>query len=70
MHDVNNISTDFQDYILWTDRKEMNGLHMARLDKEEKIRGIIHPKYGIAEDLVTFDIYNQPLYNSEYTPYQ
>lgn len=54
-----------QDIILWTDRNDMNGIHMARLDKEEKIRGILHPHYGIAQDLVTFDIHNQPPYNSK-----
>ncbi|XP_046577867.1 low-density lipoprotein receptor-related protein 4-like [Haliotis rubra] len=54
----------FQDIILWTDRNDMNGIHMARLDKEEKIRGILHPHYGIAQDLVTFDVNNQPLFNS------
>lgn len=37
-----------------------NGIHAARLDKQEKVRGIIHPHAGLASDLITFDIDNQP----------
>ncbi|XP_055868461.1 low-density lipoprotein receptor-related protein 4-like isoform X2 [Biomphalaria glabrata] len=54
----------FRDYILWTDTEDLNGIHVARLDKKEKVRGIIHPKNGVASDLVTFDIQNQPDINN------
>ena len=46
---------------MWTDNTDMkNGIHAARLDKLEKVRGIIHPHAGFASDLITFDINNQP----------
>ncbi|KAH9512769.1 hypothetical protein Btru_038157 [Bulinus truncatus] len=54
----------FKDYVLWTDTEDLNGIHLARLDKKEKVRGIIHPKNGIAADLITFDIQNQPDMNN------
>ena len=43
-----------------------NGVHAARLDKLEKVRGIIHPHAGFASDLITFDIENQPDMKSMY----
>ncbi|CAL1546616.1 unnamed protein product [Lymnaea stagnalis] len=54
----------FQDYLIWTDTEDLNGIHIARMDRKEKIRGIIHPKNGIAADLITFDIKNQPEMNN------
>lgn len=51
----------YQDYLLWTDKEDQkNGIHAARLDKLEKVRGILHPHAGLASDLITFDIHNQP----------
>ncbi|KAL4220501.1 Low-density lipoprotein receptor-related protein 2 [Mactra antiquata] len=51
----------FQDYLLWTDMSDTkNGIHAARLDKLEKVRGILHPNAGIASDLITFDVNYQP----------
>lgn len=50
----------FNDFLIWTDTENLNGVHMARLDKKEKVRGIIHPNVGIASDLITFDPRNQP----------
>lgn len=50
----------FRDFILWTDTEDMNGIHMARIDLGRKVRGIIHPKYGVAADVITFDISHQP----------
>ena len=49
-----------QDYVLWTDADDMNGIHVARMDTERKVRGIIHPNYGVAADLITFDPLLQP----------
>ena len=50
-----------QDYLLWTDKDDQrNGIHAARLDTLEKVRGILHPHAGMSSDLVTFDIHNQP----------
>ncbi|XP_060590191.1 low-density lipoprotein receptor-related protein 4-like [Ruditapes philippinarum] len=37
-----------------------NCIHAARLDTLEKVRGILHPHAGMASDIVTFDIHNQP----------
>ena len=37
-----------------------NGIHVARADKKEKVRGMLHPHVGLASDLITFDINNQP----------
>ena len=38
----------------------MNGIHVARLDTGRKVRGIVHPNYGLAADLITFDPSLQP----------
>ena len=43
-----------------------NGIHAARLDKLEKVRGIIHPHAGYASDLITFDTHNQPPMKSKF----
>ncbi|KAL8597479.1 hypothetical protein ACOMHN_047706 [Nucella lapillus] len=50
----------YKNYLLWTDSKDMNGIHMARVDAKQKVRGIIHPDYGQAADLVTVDGSLQP----------
>ncbi|XP_076454147.1 prolow-density lipoprotein receptor-related protein 1-like [Babylonia areolata] len=50
----------YKDYVLWTDTEDMNGIHVARLDTKRKVRSIIHPKNGLAADLITFDTLNQP----------
>ncbi|KAK7474594.1 hypothetical protein BaRGS_00034178 [Batillaria attramentaria] len=57
----------FRDFLLWTDTDEMNGIHMARIDLGRKVRGIIHPKYGVASDVITFDISHQPNQTTEDT---
>lgn len=54
----------FKDYLIWTDTEDLNGIHIARMDRKEKVRGIIHPKNGIAADLITFDLQNQPEMNN------
>ena len=51
---------------MWTDTHNLNGVHMARMDKKEKVRGIIHPNVGHAADLITFDLRNQPDISSNY----
>ncbi|ESO92872.1 hypothetical protein LOTGIDRAFT_162349 [Lottia gigantea] len=58
----------FKDFLLWTDSGDMNGLHVARLDKKTKERGIIHPGYGVATDLITYDVQNQPLFSDKGLP--
>ncbi|XP_052265927.1 low-density lipoprotein receptor-related protein 4-like [Dreissena polymorpha] len=51
----------YKDYLIWTDKDDVkNGIHAARLDKQEKVRGILHPGSGLASQLITFDINNQP----------
>lgn len=51
----------FQDYVLWTDKMDQkNGIHVARLDRQEKVRGILHPDSGLSSQLITFDDHNQP----------
>ncbi|XP_025079316.1 low-density lipoprotein receptor-related protein 4-like isoform X1 [Pomacea canaliculata] len=55
----------FKDLLLWTDKGEMNGIHVARLDKMRKVRGIIHPSYGDASDIITFDPLAQPKLKSK-----
>ncbi|KAL3846516.1 hypothetical protein ACJMK2_017496 [Sinanodonta woodiana] len=52
--------TIYQDYVFWTDSGDMNGIHAARIDSEEKVRGILHPHVGLAQDVITFDLQNQP----------
>lgn len=44
----------------------MNGIHVARLDKMRKVRGIIHPSYGDASDIITFDPLAQPKLKCEF----
>ncbi|XP_036362725.1 low-density lipoprotein receptor-related protein 4 isoform X3 [Octopus sinensis] len=51
----------FQDYLIWTDyTTSRNGIHVARLDSLDKVRDIMHPEFGRARDLLTFDASNQP----------
>ncbi|KAH3870466.1 hypothetical protein DPMN_033654 [Dreissena polymorpha] len=51
----------YKDYLMWTDKGDVkNGIHAARLNKQEKVRGILHPGSGLASQLITFDINNQP----------
>ncbi|KAK7090164.1 hypothetical protein V1264_009998 [Littorina saxatilis] len=54
----------YKDYLLWTDTDDMNGIHIARMDTERKVRGIIHPNYGEAADIITFDKLLQPNFTS------
>lgn len=56
-------STLLQDYLLWTERGARNGIHIVRMDNMDKIRQLIHPKTGIASDLISFDAQNQPTYS-------
>ncbi|XP_014768919.1 low-density lipoprotein receptor-related protein 5 [Octopus bimaculoides] len=49
------------DYLIWTDyTTSRNGIHVARLDNLDKVRDIVHPEFGRARDLLTFDASNQP----------
>ncbi|KAL5004150.1 hypothetical protein ScPMuIL_017606 [Solemya velum] len=54
----------YQDFLLWTSKGDMNGIHMARMDTKEKIRGILHPNVGEARDLILYDKDNQPDFES------
>ncbi|GAB1603458.1 low-density lipoprotein receptor-related protein 4-like isoform X1 [Argonauta hians] len=51
----------FKDYLIWTDyTAARNGIHVARLDNLDYVRDIMHPDFGKARDLLTFDASNQP----------
>ncbi|XP_052784175.1 low-density lipoprotein receptor-related protein 4-like [Mya arenaria] len=55
----------YNDYVIWTDKDYIkNGIHAARLDKQEKVRGILHPHSGLASQLITFDQKTQPNFTS------
>ena len=55
------LSLSAQDYLVWTDQNARNGLHVGTKDTGEKIRGIVHPGIGVANDVLTFDASMQPL---------
>ena len=50
-----------QDFIIWTETGRRNGIHAGLKDTGDKIRGIIHPGLGTANDVITFDLSVQPL---------
>lgn len=50
-----------QDFIIWTDQGRRNGIHAALKTTGEKIRGLVHPTVGDANDILAFDISHQPL---------
>ncbi|XP_061194926.1 low-density lipoprotein receptor-related protein 4-like [Saccostrea echinata] len=51
----------FQDYLVWTDQFDMNGIHIADMQTKNKVRGILHPQTGIALDVIAYDVLNQPI---------
>ena len=54
-----------QDYVVWTDRGERNGIHAGILLAGEKVRGVVHPGIGSANDVITYDYSLQPENPSE-----
>ena len=56
-----NLCYVLQDFIVWTDQNEGNGIHVGNKENGEKIRGIVHPGIGEAHDVITFDASMQPL---------
>lgn len=51
----------FKDYIVWTDQNDMNGIHIADIQTQNKVRGILHPQTGHALDVIAYDVLNQPI---------
>ncbi|XP_048744811.2 low-density lipoprotein receptor-related protein 4-like isoform X2 [Ostrea edulis] len=51
----------FQDYLVWTDQNDMNGIHIADIQTQNKVRGILHPQTGEALDVIAYDVINQPV---------
>nr|XP_022289400.1 low-density lipoprotein receptor-related protein 4-like [Crassostrea virginica] len=51
----------FQDYLVWTDQNDMNGIHIADIQTQKKVRGILHPQTGHALDVIAYDVLNQPI---------
>lgn len=54
-----------KDYLVWTDQNDMNGIHMADIQTQNKIRGILHPQTGQALDVIAYDILNQPILDGD-----
>lgn len=54
-----------QDYIVWTDQNDMNGIHIADIQTQNKVRGILHPQTGHALDVIAYDVLNQPILDGE-----
>ena len=54
-----------QDYVVWTDHGERNGIHAGILLTGEKVRGVVHPGIGSANDVITYDYSLQPENPSE-----
>ena len=52
-----------QDFVIWTETGDHNGIHAGLKHTGEKIRGIVHPGVGTANDVITFDLSTQPLAN-------
>ncbi|KAK3090942.1 hypothetical protein FSP39_015919 [Pinctada imbricata] len=50
----------FQDFLIWTDQGDMNGIHIADIVTKRKMRGLLHPRTGVAHDVITFDKHAQP----------
>lgn len=53
----------FKDYVIWTDQDKNNGIHVADLATGKKMRGILHPPFGQANDVISYDKTNQPQFN-------
>lgn len=54
-----------QDYIVWTDQNDMNGIHIADIQTQNKVRGILHPQTGHALDVIAYDVLNQPILDGD-----
>lgn len=54
-----------KDYLVWTDQNDMNGIHMADIQTQNKIRGILHPQTGQALDVIAYDVLNQPILDGD-----
>ena len=39
----------------------MNGIHIADIQTQKKVRGILHPQTGHALDVIAYDVINQPI---------
>lgn len=39
----------------------MNGIHIADIQTQNKVRGILHPQTGHALDVIAYDVLNQPI---------
>ena len=50
----------FQDYVIWTDQGDMNGIHVGDIITKNKVRGILHPQTGVAYDVISYDEHSQP----------
>ncbi|KAJ8310212.1 hypothetical protein KUTeg_012077 [Tegillarca granosa] len=53
----------YQDFLIWTDSGDMNGIHVADMLTLTKKRGILHPQVGKAGDVILYDKLNQPKFN-------
>ncbi|XP_052104944.1 low-density lipoprotein receptor-related protein 4-like isoform X2 [Mytilus californianus] len=53
----------YQDYLIWTDQDKNNGIHVADISTGKKMRGILHPPFGQANDVISYDKANQPQFN-------
>lgn len=54
----------YQDFLIWTDQDQNNGIHVADLSTGQKMRGILHPPFGEANDVISYDEANQPYFNA------
>lgn len=54
-----------KDYVIWTDQDKNNGIHVADLATGKKMRGILHPPFGQANDVISYDKANQPQFNGK-----
>lgn len=54
-----------KDFLVWTDQNDMNGIHMADIQTQNKIRGILHPQTGQALDVIAYDVLNQPILDGD-----
>jgi hypothetical protein len=41
--------------VIWTDQDKNNGIHVADLATGKKMRGILHPPFGQANDVISYD---------------
>lgn len=43
----------------------MNGIHIADIQTQNKVRGILHPQTGHALDVIAYDVLNQPILDGD-----